>query len=432
MTEAGALRKDHQIKYFLRCLKTFLPHQYTSNDSSRMTLAFFTVAGLDLLDALDGNLSPAERNGYIDWVYHCQVPSGGFRGFSGTIFGESKRNSENACWDAANVPATFFALMTLIVLGDDLRRVKRKECLSWLHKMQRPDGSFGEVLGTEGKIEGSNDLRFCCCAAGVRYVLRGKDAEYLRDVEDIDVDRLVSHVRLCQSYDGGFSVSPMTESHAGLTYCALASLSFVGCIQDTNTSPGLVAVPKQIHFEELTRWLAWRQTTELDEPEEDEGKTGDGNHPETQIVSKPDQPEDPRSTRSVDEKISSLPDISTTSQRPSEDFRWAGFNGRLNKIADTCYSFWVTGTLGILDQLHVINAEANRRYLLEKTQHLIGGFGKCVGEPPDLLHSYLGLASLALFDEAGIASVDPTFCTSKRARHHLETLPWWTGEESKS
>ncbi|QSS48995.1 geranylgeranyl transferase type I beta subunit [Histoplasma capsulatum var. duboisii H88] len=220
MADSSSLRKDRQIKYFLRCLKTFLPHQYTSNDSSRMTLAFFTVAGLDLLDALDDNISPAERKGYIDWIYHCQVPSGGFRGFPGTIFGDSKRTSENECWDPANVPATFFALMALIVLGDDLTRVRRRECLLWLAGMQRADGSFGEVLGSEGRIEGSNDLRFCCCAAGVRYILRGRDASYLRDVGDIDVSRLISHIEECQSYDGGFSVSPMTESH-GTQHTAL-------------------------------------------------------------------------------------------------------------------------------------------------------------------------------------------------------------------
>ncbi|OJD13721.1 hypothetical protein AJ78_05853 [Emergomyces pasteurianus Ep9510] len=423
MVDAAPLRKDRQIKYFLRCLKTFLPHQYTSNDSSRMTLAFFTVAGLDLLDALDGNLSPAERKGYIDWIYHCQVPSGGFRGFSGTIFGESRRTSENECWDPANVPATFFALMALIVLRDDLSRVKRKECLLWLRRMQREDGSFGELLGSGAQIEGSNDLRFCCCAAGVRYVLRGKDADYLRDIDDIDVSRLISHIKACQSYDGGFSVSPMTESHAGLTYCALASFSFLGCIVPSGVHDVSVSSRATTKFEDLIRWLTWRQTIQLEETEECESDTdkqsniGEVNMEKTDV--------------SLDENIAALPDIPSPSLQSCEGLHWAGFNGRLNKIADTCYSFWVTGTLGILDSLNVINAEANRRYLLEKTQHIIGGFGKCVGDPPDLLHSYLGLACLGLFDEVGIASVDPTFCTSKRARQHLESLPWWAGAESK-
>lgn len=36
----------------------------------------------------------------------------------------------------------------------------------------------------------------------------------------------------------------------------------------------------------------------------------------------------------------------------------------------------------MLDQLHLIDKPRMRRYLLEKTQHIVGGFGKGVNEPP--------------------------------------------------
>ena len=84
----------------------------------------------------------------------------------------------------------------------------------------------------------------------------------------------------------------------------------------------------------------------------------------------------------------------------------AGFNGRCNKPADTCYSFWAGSTLAVssmptptlplsvcinakyhhqlLGQTSLINVTAQRRYLLEKTQHPIGGFGKFPGELPGL------------------------------------------------
>lgn len=41
----------------------------------------------------------------------------------------------------------------------------------------------------------------------------------------------------------------------------------------------------------------------------------------------------------------------------------------------------------MMDRFSLIDADRNRRYLLEKTQHLIGGFGKGVGEPPGRLGS---------------------------------------------
>lgn len=208
-----------------------------------MTLGYFIIAGLDLLGALHppssaesskGSISASERQGYVNWIYHCQLPSGGFRGFPGTDFGADKRNADNEVWDPANLPATFFALVTLLMLGDDLVRVRRMQCLRWLTRMQREDGSFGEVLGAEGKIEGGNDLRFCCCAAGIRYILRGRDEEFLKRVEDIDTQRLIEYVENCQvrsmrscscsidrrvdcfcykTYDGGFAQAPWLEAH---------------------------------------------------------------------------------------------------------------------------------------------------------------------------------------------------------------------------
>lgn len=36
----------------------------------------------------------------------------------------------------------------------------------------------------------------------------------------------------------------------------------------------------------------------------------------------------------------------------------------------------------MLDRYGVIDDARNRQYLLEKTQHLVGGFGKGVGDPP--------------------------------------------------
>jgi prenyltransferase beta subunit len=193
-----AFTTDRHVKYYLRCLKTFLPSLYTSNDSNRMLLAYLTLSGLDVLGVLHDKTTPAERQGYIEWIYHCQVPSGGFRGFSGTDFGREKLNRDNAVWDPANVPATFFALVTLLVLGDDLARVDRRACLQWLPKTQRPDGSFGEVLGVDGKVEGGRDLRYCCCAAGTRYILRGRSGQGLEGVQDINVTQLVSFIEACQ------------------------------------------------------------------------------------------------------------------------------------------------------------------------------------------------------------------------------------------
>ncbi|KAJ5774593.1 Terpenoid cyclases/protein prenyltransferase alpha-alpha toroid [Penicillium paradoxum] len=396
---------ERHVKYYLRCLKTFLPSAYTSNDSNRMLLAYLTLSGLDVLGVLQSKTTPEERKGYIDWLYHCQVPSGGFRGFPGTDFGSEKRNKDNEAWDPANVPATFFALVNLLILGDDLSRVKRRECLEWLPTVQRADGSFGELVGPEGKVGGARDLRYCCCAAGIRYILRGRNETGLEGVADIDVLGLVSFIEACQTYDGGMAESPFCESHSGHTYCAISSLDFLRRASNNMESlPLLSAGSKQ--FEALITWLASRQTAQLEEPAEDEDY---------------EQPEAPE-TGSLGDRVRGLPNVQPV--EPST-VPCAGFNGRCNKYADTCYSFWNGATLMMLDHYSVVDEVRNRHYLLEKTQHLVGGFGKGPGDPPDLLHSYFGMVSLAFQGEAGLNRVDPTMGSSQRTVRHLESLPWW-------
>ena len=187
---APSFNKAKHIKYWLRCLKTLLPTAYTSNDTQRMTLAFFTLSALDLLDALYDHTTIEERQGYVDWIYRCQHADGGFKGFTGGAGGEDAPG-EGACWDPANLAATFFALAALMILGDGMERVSKRRCLDWVRRLQRHDGSFGEAIGRNGVIEGGEDVRYCYLAAGVRWILRRGE---IGEVDDIEIEGLVLYV----------------------------------------------------------------------------------------------------------------------------------------------------------------------------------------------------------------------------------------------
>ena len=191
VSDKSSLAKERHIKYWLRCLKTYLPTGYTSNDSNRMTLAFFIISALDLLGVLHDHTTSDERGEWANWIYHCQHPDGGFRGFTGTMIG----GTGDSNWDPANLAATFFALAALVVLGDDMKKVKRRECLTWLARLQCSDGSFGEVLGGHREIQGTGDVRFCYLAAVVRSILKKKEeTSEAGSARDIDVDGLADFV----------------------------------------------------------------------------------------------------------------------------------------------------------------------------------------------------------------------------------------------
>jgi len=76
----------------------------------------------------------------------------------------------------------------------------------------------------------------------------------------------------------------------------------------------------------------------------------------------------------------------------------------------------------MIGQAHLVDANSIRRFLFEQTQHQIGGFGKCPGNPPDIYHSYLGLAALATMKEPGLKEFDPVLCISKQQRKNIDRM----------
>ncbi|KAK5133091.1 hypothetical protein LTR08_008201 [Meristemomyces frigidus] len=425
------LDKARHIKYWTRCLKTYLPHHYTGNDSNRMYLAYFIVAALDLLDALDTASTGPERKDHVNWIYRCQHPDGGFRMWPGTDFGE-RANETNAQWDPANVPGTYFALACLLILDDDFKRVKRKQCLRWLQKMQREDGSFGETL-VRGQIEGGRDPRFAYCATGIRHMLRGESAGCIslngQLVKDFDVDGLVRCVRAAEAFDGGIADEPFHEPHAGYTFCSLGAVALLGRLNtpDDRTTSNLnaPAAPQSV-----LGWLVSRQTeftdpdSSLDTEFRKTGVAPNAQHAEGEHVSssRGDATKQPIHQDPGESVGDSIFDLLVDG---------AGMNGRTNKVADTCYAFWVGASLDILKCSTLSDQSAVRCYLLGKTQHdVLGGFGKFPGDLPDLYHSYLGLAALSLAGSHQVKALDAGMCLSKNARRRLPKM-WeaWAVED---
>ncbi|KAK0648925.1 terpenoid cyclases/protein prenyltransferase alpha-alpha toroid [Cercophora newfieldiana] len=252
-------------------------------------------------------------------------------------------------------------------------------------RLQREDGSFGEALRrlpNQGwYIAGGYDMRYCYIAAAIRWIMRG-DVEQgdSRWVEDIDVEGLASYIQRSQTYDGGFAGSSSEEPHAGYAYCAVNALSLLDrplegsdAFHDSKIlRSGIRDVPGLMH------WLASRQFVYLtNDSESDEDDAVNFVLPESLAVL-------------------SLED----------NQRHVGVNGRCNKAADTCYSWWVGASLASLGREELISREPSRRFLLEKMQHRIGGFGKNPGSPPDLYHACFGLAILGVFAEEGLSKVD--------------------------
>ena len=178
------LETPKQVSYHKRCL-TLLPYQFTGNDLNRMSLGFFLLNSLDILDQLSSTTS-YDRREWIDWIYKCQTPTGGFRGSTATI------TEKTSIYDVPHLPANYFALASLLILADDLKRVNREGILDQLRRSQNEDGSFSPVLINNNRI-GESDVRQTYCAIAVRHILSPVSPE-----EDINVAAALSYVQSCK------------------------------------------------------------------------------------------------------------------------------------------------------------------------------------------------------------------------------------------
>lgn len=474
-TDPPRLERERHLKYWTRCLRTLLPQQYTGMDSTRMTLGFFIVAAIDVLSDQPAKwqttplLTSSDRRRLRAWVLACQHPSGGFCGSPTHVVPEwrgaldvvvpgrrqktSAQQPTAANHAGANLAATYFALLLLALLtdGDEeaescLLGVRRRATLAWLRRLQRPDGSFGELVfedggeGWAGEVQGARDMRFCYFAATVRWILRGdgRDSVGTEDEEDIDVDALVRFIRQGQTYDGGVAESGQHEPHgesysgrpysgridsyetrgltfltntAGYAFCAISALSLLdrpGYSSSAHHASstlrrGVRDLPGCVRFL-VSRQFAYLEPPARADDESDEEDTDNFFEPSS------------LGTLALDDRSGE----NATTGPPL----LVAYNGRCNKTADTCYCWWVGGALSILGHGELLSVESSRAFLLAKTQHrLVGGFSKHAEGRPDIYHSYLGLAALAALPggHEGLKEFDTALCVSVDTVRKLES-----------
>lgn len=101
-----------------------------------------------------------------------------------------------------------------------------------------------------------------------------------------------------------------------------------------------------------------------------------------------------------------------------------GFNGRPEKQADVCYSWWVVASLDILGRTDWINRDKLTSFILH-CQDPKGGIGDRPDNVGDVFHTFFGFAGLALmnrFEEVDITAneVDPAFALPKHILADLQ------------
>lgn len=196
---------------------------------------------------------------------------------------------------------------------------------------------------------------------------------------------------------------PLTDkTPAGYAYCAIAALSLLDRPLENSTAahPSKILHSGIRDMPGLLHWLASRQFVHLD--------------PGSSLAQVDEQEEDP-----ADPANFVLPRRLADLSLP-EHARHVGCNGRCNKVADTCYTWWVGAALVNLGRGDVLDWAASRRFLLDRMAHRVGGFSKHPGGPPDVYHACFGLTALAVMGEPGLNELDSALAVPVRTVRVIE------------
>ncbi|MBW0473929.1 hypothetical protein O181_013644 [Austropuccinia psidii MF-1] len=399
--QAAQLSHKAHVRYALRHLR-MLPTPYQSDDSNRITFGFFALGSLAILGGLD-RLTDDERSDYIHWIYQRWDPDiGGFEGAPKVDLRVPR--SQDQRLDQPHLTHTYTALLMLALLSlpssqnpmpeSPYRNLDLPKLISFVSSCQRPNGSFGSFPTSPDQ-----DVRFVYCAVAILSMV-GADISSV-----INVRATVSFLTSCRRYEGGYGQAPYLEAQGGTTYCVLASLALLNHLE--------IALDEQ-EAQQTIRWLVDRQVEY--EPQESDEEDQDGHSSSAEDVQPPNQ----IAQGSSSEESPSQPQPCLATTHSAQDHppklvenSAAGFQGRIGKVVDACYSFWCTASLMILSARDAsaaqkvvtppsyggqvyYNAKPNIKFLLQCQSNQWGGFSRFPDEHPDVYHTYLALASLSI------------------------------------
>jgi prenyltransferase beta subunit len=180
-----------------------------------MTYLYFIVGSAALLKIL--YKPPFNTSDIIEWVYNQQMPKGGFR--CGPIMGLS--NTQVCPHDYSNIASNYSALCILKMCGDNFSRVNITGIQDLLKTLNADQYKFNAL-----PFDSECDTRFTYCGVAI--------ANMINDNHSINKSALSNELLELQAFDGGFSWCRHGESHAGITYCAIASLNMLGTIHQAD------------------------------------------------------------------------------------------------------------------------------------------------------------------------------------------------------
>lgn len=291
--------------------------------------------------------------------------------------GKDKETFEYCVTEHLRVSGAYWALGALEILGRG-GDMDKAELVEWVMSCYHPD--CGGFAGNNG-----HDPHLLYTTSAVQ-ILAMCDA-----LERVDVDAVAAYVAGLQREDGSFAGDKWGEVDTRFSYCAVLTLAILGRLGAVDCGAAAAFVASCQNFDHGFGCLP------------------DAESHAAQVFCCV-------GTLCITRRLALLRDVDELGwwlcERQCDS---GGLNGRPEKQADVCYSWWVLSVLAMINRLHWIDQDGLRRFILKCQDTEGGGIADRPGNMADVFHTFFGLCGLSLlghFEGAGYAAhvpVDPVF-----------------------
>ena len=255
----------------------------------------------------------------------------------------------------------------------------RPSIVEWVLKcFDAISGGFGGNIGHDGH------LLYTLSALQILVI-----AEY--DLNQLAVEKIISFVVSLQQDDGSFAGDQWGEIDTRFSYCALSILSLLSSI-----SGGLNCVD----VEKAVGYIASCQNLD--------GGFGSMKGAESHAGQVFCCVGALSIAKSLD--VIRHPDLLGwwLAERQCDS---GGLNGRPEKQADVCYSWWILSVLSIMDRLDWISEDKLAGFISKAQDPDDGGIADRPEDMPDIFHTFFGIAGLSLLRKLpdSYRSIDPIY-----------------------
>lgn len=284
--------------------------------------------------------------------------------------------------DALQGWAAFWILHSLDLLGATIPPDISTQLVEYLASFQDVSGGYGGGPQQSGHVASTFSVFMALCVLGTNQALAS-----------IDCTALASFILEMKQEDGSFKVSDGGESDVRATYCGLSVASILGLLDGEKGLKYTYGCAKYIKsLQAFDGGLGGEPGSEAHG-----GNTYCG-LASLVILEERD---------AID--VEKLLDWAVMRQMSYE----GGFQGRTNKLVDSCYSFWVGSLFPLLASLQqsmniaeMFDAAALQRYVLECCQLENGGLRDKPGTARDFMHTCYALSGVAVAQHFGGADVE--------------------------